>query len=48
MLGEIISTQSGWTPLMMASLKGHVDVAKTLIEAKASVNTKEKVYIYTD
>ena len=30
---------------MMASLKGHVDIVRTLIEAKTQVNTQEKVWL---
>ena len=38
----LISTQNGWTPLMVASYEGHVDVARTLIQAKAPINTQKK------
>lgn len=43
MLCGIISTQSGWTALMRASYMGHVNVARTLIEARAQVNTQDEV-----
>ena len=29
---------------MTASFEGHVDIVRTLIEAKGQVNTQEKVY----
>ena len=35
--------QNGWTPLMVASFNGHADIVQTLIEAKAQVDTQEKV-----
>ena len=35
--------QNGWTPLMTASIEGHVDIVRLLIEAKAEVNTQEEV-----
>ena len=34
-------------PLMIASLNGHVDVVKSLIEAKANINQTTKVGICT-
>ena len=37
------STQDGWTPLMAASLGGHVDIVRILIEAKAQINTQREV-----
>ena len=36
-------TQTGWTPLMKASRKGHVDIVRMLLETKAQVNTQEEV-----
>ena len=36
-------TQYGWTPLMRASFNGHVDIVRILIEAKAQINTQDKV-----
>ena len=41
-----LSTQTGWTPLMMASFKGHDDIVRILIEAKAQVNTQEEVHVH--
>ena len=35
--------QMGETPLMTASYNGHVDILKTLIEAKAQINTQDEV-----
>ena len=35
--------QDGRSPLRTASLKGHLDVVKTLIEAGANVNQANKV-----
>ena len=39
----IYSIQNGWTPLMTASFEGNVDIVKTLINAKALLNSQEKV-----
>ena len=36
-------SQNGWTPLMEASFKGHVDIVRLLIEAKAQINTQKEV-----
>ena len=36
-------TQNGRTPLMEASFEGHVDIVRILIEAKAQINTQDKV-----
>ena len=35
--------QNGCSPLYIASLNGHVDVVKTLLEAGASINQATKV-----
>ena len=35
--------QDKWTPLMIASLNGHVDVVNVLIQHGASVHLKNKV-----
>ena len=35
--------QNGWSPLMRASEKGHVEVVKSLIEAGANINHTNKV-----
>ena len=35
--------QNGWSPLHLASEKGHLDIVKTLIEAGANVNQANKV-----
>ena len=37
--------QMGETPLITASYNGHVDIVKTLIEAKAQINTQDEVGI---
>ena len=39
----LLFTQSGRTPLMVASFEGHSDIVKMLIEANAQVNIKDKV-----
>ena len=38
------SMQNGGTPLMVASLKGHVDVVCVLIEAHADVHSQDNVW----
>ena len=35
--------QTGWTPLMVASLNGHVEVVRALIGSKAQLNTQNEV-----
>ena len=35
--------QDGWTPLYIASNRGHLDIVKALIEAGANVNQTNKV-----
>ena len=35
--------QSGWTALHLASKKGHGEVVKALVEAKANVDVQTKV-----
>ena len=36
-------TQNGKTPLMVASVEGHVDIVRMLIEANAQVNEQDEV-----
>ena len=38
-----VYSQTGWTPLKGASSKGHVDIVRLLIEAKAQINTQKEV-----
>lgn len=38
-------TQDGKTPLMTASANGDDEIVRMLIEAKAQVNTQDKVYV---
>ena len=38
--------QDGRSPLHAASFKGHLEIVKTLIEAKANVNSTTKVGIH--
>ena len=40
----IVHSQVGWSPLMIASFKGHVDIVRLLVEAKAQLNTQIEVY----
>ena len=35
--------QTSWSPLLIASCNGHLDIVKTLIEAGANVNQANKV-----
>ena len=35
--------QDGWTPLVLASQNGHLEIVKSLIEAGANVNHTTKV-----
>ena len=35
--------QDGWSPLLIASFKGHLEVVKSLIEAGANINQANKV-----
>ena len=35
--------QDGWTPLVIASENGHLEIVKSLIEAGANVNHTTKV-----
>ena len=37
------SLQDEWTPLMAASINGHVDVVRVLIRAHADINYKAMV-----
>ena len=38
--------QDGKSPLHAASFKGHLEIVKTLIEAKANVNSTTKIGIH--
>ena len=40
--------QSGRTPLMIASFEGHAGVVQVLIEARAQINTQDKVCYSTN
>ena len=42
----VLSVQNGWTPLMIASSNGHVDVVRVLIEAHADIHSQDKVWYY--
>ena len=42
--GRFAHIQGGWTPLMEASSEGHVDIVRTLIDAKAQINAQRKVH----
>ena len=43
-LADIVNpTQNGLTPLMTASLNGHIDIVKMLIKAMADVDAQKKV-----
>ena len=39
----LLFVQNGWTPLMIASLSGHVDVVRILIKAHADIHKQDKV-----
>ena len=41
MMGFVL--QDGWTPLVIASQEGHLEIVKSLIEAGANVNHTTKV-----
>ena len=41
MMGFVL--QDGWTPLVIASQEGHLEIVKSLIEAGANVNHTAKV-----
>ena len=40
----VFSFQDGWSALMLASLFGHTEIVKYLIEAKASLDLQKQVY----
>ena len=40
----VFSFQNGWSALMSASQEGHTEIAKYLIEEKASVDVQTQVY----
>ena len=40
-----LSTKDGLTPLIIASVSGHVDVVRVLIEANADVNQQIEVVL---
>ena len=42
----VLLLQDGWSPLMIASEKGHYEVVKTLIGAGAEVSQTNKVVVY--
>ena len=44
---SVYDVQDGMTPLMGASLNGHVEVVRALIGSQAQVNTQDKVCSYS-
>ena len=42
----MFALQDGWSPLVAASLGGHLHVVMTLIEAGANINHINKVIVY--
>ena len=42
-LAILFMTQGGSTPLMAASIEGHVDIVRMFIEAKSQINTQDQV-----
>ncbi len=42
-INSLVSVQDGWTALHMASQKGHCEVVRILLEAKANVHVKTNV-----
>ena len=44
MMGFVL--QDGRSPLLISSLKGHLDVVKALIEAGAKINQANKVSVH--
>ena len=38
-----LAWQDGWSPLIVASRKGHVEVVRSLIEAGVNINHTDKV-----
>ena len=41
----IVCAQNGWTPVFAAAKKGHIKMAKELIEAGLDINHKSKVRV---
>lgn len=44
-LFNCLSVQDGWSPLMIASFNGHIEVVRVLVKAHADLNKKSKVII---